>query len=109
MVNYYRNHKGCHQVMRNSVEGRKAWILSCVAVKLVWHKEPRSHTQERRMGCAGSNAAGAVALEEAVLEQGASSNQERHEDKKAAEAGSEHQRQRSAIAKAMQREGQKIH
>ena len=61
------------------------------------------------MGCAGSKAAGAVALEEVVPKQGASLNQEGDNDKEAAGAGSEHQRQRGAFARAMERESRKIH
>ena len=79
------------------------------------------------MGCAGSNAAGAVALphSQAVPEQGSSSNEEGDVDKEAAEVRSmrhwnksdsgsfgealEDQRQRAEIARLMETEGQKIH
>ena len=70
---------------------------------------PRTRAKGRRMGWAESNAARAVAPGNAAPKQRASPNQDGDEDDEAVEASSQHQRQRGAIARAMERAAHKIH
>ena len=70
---------------------------------------PRTRAKGRRMGCAGSNAAQAVAPGQAVPTHRATPNEDGEVDKEEAESGSQYHRQRGAIASAIERAAQKIH